>query len=113
MLGRLVLIALQIVAGWLGTPAVERYVSIGGTPQIFIKGAIAAVIVWIVGLVGAQVLKDVGQPGPTKLTWAVAGGLIGAALIAFQVFQRFQMPPPAPPLAIILGLAMIGYHIRR
>jgi hypothetical protein len=113
MLGRLVLIALQIAAGWGGTPMVERYVSVGGNAQTFIRGVIAAVIVWIVGLVGSQVLKDVSLPSPAKLTWAVAGGLIGAGLIVFKVPQMVQMPLPAPPLAILIGLAMLGYHLKR
>jgi hypothetical protein len=113
MLGRLALIALQIVIGWLGTPVIERYISIGGNAQLFIKAAIAAVIVWLVGLVGAQVLKDIAQPSPAKLSWAMIAGLIAAALIVFQVAQRLGFALPAPQLAIILGFAIVGYHLKR
>jgi len=113
MLGRLFLIAIQIVAGWAGTPWIERYVSLGGDAQVFVRAAIVAVIVWIMGLIGAQVLKDVAQPSPATLTWTLVGALIGAALIVFKVPQMFNLSLPAPPLAILLGLAILGYHIKR
>ncbi len=113
MLGRLALIGLQIAGGWAGTPLLERYISIGGNAQTFIRGVIAAVIVWVIGLVGSQVLKDVSQPSPATLTWSVAGGLIGAAIIVFKLAQMAQISLPAPPLAIILGFAILGYQIKR
>lgn len=113
MLGRLALIALQIVVGWAGTPVIERYVSLGGDAQTFIRAAIAAVIIWLTGIVGAQFLKDVGQPSPATLTWALVAGLLGAALIVFKVPQMLQIALPAPPLAIILGCALLGYHLKR
>lgn len=113
MFGKLVLIGLQIAGGWAGTPLVERYISMGGNAQTFIRGVIAAVVVWVIGLIGAQVLKDVSQPSPATLTWSVAGGLIGAAIIVFKLAQLAQISLPAPPLAIILGFAMIGYHLKK
>ncbi len=113
MLGRLVLIAIQFAAGWAGTPLVERYIQVGGNGQTFVRGVIAAVLIWIIGLIGAQVLKDVGQPSPATLTWSLIGGLIGAALIVFKVPQMFQLPLPAPPLSILLGFAILGYHLKR
>ena len=113
MLGRLGLIALQIVVGWAGTPMVERYVSLGGDAQTFVRGAIASVIIWLAGIVGAQFLKDVSQPSPATLTASLIGGLIGAAVIVFKVAQMFNLALPAPPLAIILGFAILGYHLKR
>lgn len=113
MIGRLVLVALQFIAGWAATPFLERYIQLGGNAQTFVRGAIAAAVIWVVGLVGAQALKDVGTPSPATLTWALLGGLVGAALIVFRVPQMFQIALPAPPLTILLVCAMIGYHLKR
>jgi hypothetical protein len=112
MLGRLVLIALQAATAWFGAPQVLRYIpSVGGDVQIFIHGAVFAVIIWVVGLIGAQVLKDVGTPSPTTLSWALIGGLIGAALVVFKV--PAMIPLKFAPLFLPLGLALLGYHLKR
>ncbi len=113
MIGRIALVALQIVIGWWGTPAIERYVSVGGDQQVFIKAAIAAAIIWLVGLSAGLVWKPWGRPSPEALAWALAGGLAGAAIVVFRVPQMLGVPLPAPPLAILLALAIAGYHIKR
>jgi hypothetical protein len=110
-MGRLVLILLQLAAGWFAAPEVLRYVSLGGDAQIFAQGAAAGLIVWIVGLVGAQVLKDVSAPSPATLAWALAGGLIGAAIVVFKL--PALLPFGVPPLLWPVGLAILGYAIKR
>jgi len=111
MLGRLILIALQIAVGWVGAPRVLPYIPAGGDVQIFVHGAAFAVVVWLVGLVGAQVLKDVSTPSPAALTWALAGGLIGAALIVLKV--PAMIPLKFAPLFLPLGLSILGYTIKK
>lgn len=113
MIGRLALIVLQVVVGWWGTPMLQRTLSFGGDLQVFANGAAAAVIVSGVGLVATQILKDIGRPTPRTLVLALAGGLAGAAIIVFRLPQMLGSPLPAPPLAIMLGLAILGYHLRR
>jgi hypothetical protein len=110
MLGRVVLIALQLAGGWAGAPYVLKYVSVGGDAQVFVHGAVFAVIVWAFGLVGSQVLKGVGVPSMTAFAFALAGGLIGAALLVFKV--PALLPLAFPPLLLPLGLAILGYAIR-
>lgn len=110
-MGLLVLILLQLVVGWFAAPEVLRHVRFGGDAQIFAQGVAAGVIVWIVGLVGAQVLRDVSTPSPTTLAWALAGGLIGAALVVFKL--PAMLPFGVPPLLWPLGLAILGYAIKR
>ena len=111
MLGSLILAMLQFAIGWAATPAVQKYIIVGAQLQPFLNGAIAGIVAWIVGLVGAQVLKDVQTPAPTNLTAAVIGGLIGGAVIVFKLPQMVGLA--VPPLAIILALAIAGYHVKR
>jgi hypothetical protein len=110
MLGRVVLIALQLAGSWFGAPYVLRYLSVGGDLQVFVHGAVFAVLTWIVGLVGSQVLKGVDLPPLASLAYALAGGLIGGALIVLKV--PAMVPFPFPPLILPLGLAILGYAIK-
>jgi hypothetical protein len=111
MLGRLILILLQLAIGWFATPLILRYVPVGGDAAFFLQGAAAAVIVWLVGLVGAQVLKDVGTPSGSTLAWALIGGLAGAAVVVFKV--NTMIPISAPPLLWPLALAVLGYALKK
>jgi hypothetical protein len=113
MLGRIILIALQLAIGWFGAPLLLRYLptAIGGDFVTLIHGALFGVIAWVVGLVGAQALKDVATPSPQTLLWAVAGGLIGAALVVFKV--PAMIPIKVVPMFFPLALAILGYAIKR
>jgi hypothetical protein len=111
MLGRWVLITLQLAGGWFGAPYLLKYVSFGGDVQVFVHGAVFAVIVWAVGLVGAQILKGVDVPSTATLTYALVGGLIGAALIVLKV--PAMVPLKFPPLLLPLGLAILGYALKK
>ena len=111
MLGRLVLILLQLAIGWFGAPQVLRYVPVGGDAQVFVLAVAAAIIVWAVGLIGAQVLKDVATPSAGTLAAALLGGVIGAAIVAFRLNQ--MVPINVPPTLWPLGLATLGYALRK
>lgn len=111
MLGRLVLVLLQLAIGWFGAPEVLRYVPVGGDAQVFVYAVAAAVIVWVVGLIGAQVLKDVGTPSAGTLAAALLGGIIGAAIVAFKL--NAMVPISIPPNLWPLGLATLGYALRK
>ncbi|MCL4767657.1 MAG: hypothetical protein KJZ80_15635 [Hyphomicrobiaceae bacterium] len=111
MLGRLVLILLQLAVGWFGAPQVLRYVPVGGDAQIFVYAVAAAIIVWLVGMIGAQVLKDVATPSAGTLAAALLGGLIGAALVVFKI--NAMVPVNVPPLLWPLGLATLGYALKK
>ncbi|MFM1815613.1 MAG: hypothetical protein RLZ98_2308, partial [Pseudomonadota bacterium] len=87
-----------------------------GALQIFAFALVCAVIVWLVGVIGAQVLKDVSTPSSAVLTAAVVGGLIGAALTLVPQVTTFvaaiakgSIPKFAYPL---LG-AVLGYLVKR
>lgn len=111
MLGRLVLILLQLAVGWFAAPQVLRYVPVGGDAQVFVYAVAAAIIVWVVGLIGAQILKDVATPSAGTLAAALLGGVIGAAIVAFKI--NSMIPINVPPNLWPLGLATLGYALRK
>lgn len=113
MLGRLVLIALQLGNGWFGAPYLLRYLptSIGSDVVTLIHGALFGVIAWITGLVGAHALKDVATPSSQTLLWALGGGLIGALLVVFKV--PAMIPVKVVPMFFPLALAVLGYALKR
>lgn len=112
MIGYLVLLVIQFAAAFVGAPLVLRYIPISGDLQTFVHAAIYAVIVWIVGLVGCFVLKEVRMPTTRTLASALIGALIGAALIFVPWFAA-AIPFKFPPLYLPLAGALLGYLIRR
>lgn len=117
MLGRLILIALQIIVAWVGAEVALRYVpvSVGGDPRLLVHGAIFGVIIWMVGLIGAQALKGVSTPSMGTLIWSVAGGLIGGALVVAKIpsLVTAQTGIAIVPMFVPLVLALIGYAVKR
>jgi hypothetical protein len=113
MLGYLILVVVQIICAWFGAPMLLKYVpaSIGATPIAFIHAAFFAVIVWLVGVVGSFVIKDVHLPSSRTLVWALAGALIGEGIVVSGLYN--QIPLKFAPLFLPLGGAILGYIIRR
>ena len=62
MLSRLVLLAVQLIVAWIARPMWCATSRASGRLQLFVYAAVFAVIVWIVGLVLSQVLRDTGMP---------------------------------------------------
>ena len=116
MLARLVLLALQLGIAWFAGPEIVRYIPRFGGLQLFVYAVVFAVIVWLVGLIMAQILRDTPTPSSTTLVTAVVVALIGAALILWLpgIFPDLGRPMgQLPALAYPLIGAVIGYHIRR
>jgi zinc transporter ZupT len=116
MLSRLILLGLQLIVAWFAAPAIARYIPGLARLELFVYAVVFAVLVWLVGVVGAQVLKDTGAPSSGALASALILAAVGAALYlwlpallpdARRVMLR--LPEKAYPL---IGAA-IGYHIRR
>jgi hypothetical protein len=116
MLSRLILLAAQLVVAWIGAPYVVRYIPGMGRMELFVYAAAFAVIVWVVGLVLSQVLRDTGQPSSATLVAALIVAVIAAAIYTW-------LPVVVPEAKrVLLNLqekaypligALIGYHIRR
>ena len=118
MLGRLVLILLQIVAGWFGANAVMGTVggSVPGAFKLYLFSLVAAIVVFLIGVIAAQVLKDVGTPGSHTLSWALTMALIAALLWSFGPTLPLLKEIPwgkVPELYAVLGGAILGYHIKK
>jgi hypothetical protein len=117
MLSRLVLLLVQLVVAWFAAPPIVAYVPpLGGNTRLFVFAVVAAILVWVVGLVGAQVLRDTGTPSSSTLVAALVLALVGAAIYTW-------LPVVAPDargllrnlneLAYPLIGALLGYHIKR
>lgn len=114
MLGNIALIALQIVAALYVAPLALAKIPIGGDAQMFVRAAVDALIVWVVGFGGSFVLKDVRVPSTTALASALVGGLIGAAVTFVPpIMQALMQIVKFPNWYLPLAGALIGYFVRR
>jgi hypothetical protein len=116
MLARLVLLAAQLVAGWLATePILERLPPFAGL-RIFVYGLVAAVVVFIVGLVLSQILRDTGAPSRATLASAILLALAGAALVYFRNALPLEVQSSTravhEEIYPLLG-AVLGYALKR
>lgn len=112
MLGRLVLLLLQIGIGWFGSQAIMKYIQMGGIVRLFIFAIVAAIVVFLVGIIAAQVLREVGQPSSHTLSWAVAVALIAAAIWTWGPQFVPQLRQVPADYAVLAG-AILGYTIKR
>ena len=114
MLGRLILILLQVIIAWFAAPIIAGYVPVPGAFSLFLFAIICAIIVFLVGVIAAQVLRDVGQPGTATLSWALVFALIAAALATWGPELLPQVPwSRVPDRALVLAGAVLGYVIKR
>jgi hypothetical protein len=116
MLSRLILLVLQAIIAWFLAPPIVRYIPGLGGLQLFVYAVVFAVLVWVVGLVLSQVLREIGMPSSATLVGALILALVGAALVtwlpAFVPDVRSAMRT-IPDLAYPLIGALLGYHIKR
>ena len=114
MLGRPVLLFLQIVAGWFGGPIVRSYIPVSGVFDLFVYAAIFAIIIYVVGILASLIVKDVGTPSPAALSTALIAGLIAAAFATWGMDLIPQIPGSTiSKRGIVLAGAILGYFIRR
>ncbi len=114
MLGRLILLLLQIAGGYIATPLIAGQVPVPGTLGLFIYAIAAAIVVFLIGLIGAQVIKDVGAPSSSTLTFSLVVALIAAALWTFGPEILPQVPwGKIPARWAVLGGAILGYVMKK
>lgn len=115
MLPKIILTLLQLHIGWTYAPQVRGLIPTRlGTLDIFLLAVVIAVMVWLVGHVGALVLKETPPPSNSTLATSLVLALGFAALtlvpqVTSLVGATLKVPLAAYPL---LG-AVIGYLIKR
>ena len=113
MLGRLILLLLQIAVGWFGTDAIMSYIRFPNF-RLFIFAVVAAIVVFLIGVIGAQVLRAVRSPSSHTLTWSLALALIVAALWTFgpDILRDFPWGRvrQAQNSTVCSPELIIGYH---
>jgi hypothetical protein len=116
MLARLVLLGAQLAVAWFVAPEIVRSIPRLGDFRIFVYAAVFAVLVWVVGLVLSQVLRETGMPSNSTLVTSLVVGLIFAAMILWvpQLFPDLGRLLPRIDSRIypLIG-AVLGYHLRR
>lgn len=114
MLGRLLLLVLQLAICWFVGPEIFKKLPQLGQLNIFVQAVVFAILVWLIGVVGAIVLKDVGTPSASTLTAALVGALIGAALTLFPDITKAvaSVIKGVPLMAYPLVGAVLGYAIK-
>lgn len=114
MLGRIVLIIIQFAVAWRLAPEIERFLPPLGQLEIFAYALIFALIVFVLGVIGHLVLKDVAQPTPSTLAASVILALICAALTLFpDITRAINSVINVPILLYPLVGAVIGYAIKK
>jgi hypothetical protein len=81
-----------------------------------VYAAVFAVLVWVVGLVLSQVLRDVGLPSSATLVASLVLGLIAAAIylwLPVVVPDAESVMANLQERAYPLIGALLGYHLRR
>jgi hypothetical protein len=111
MLGRLVLILLQIVGGWFGANAIMSAIKFGQF-RLFIFAVVAAIVVYLIGVLAAQVLKEVGAPSSSTLSAALVLALVAAALATWgpQIIPAISQ---IPDNYLVLAGAILGYTLKK
>jgi uncharacterized membrane protein YoaK (UPF0700 family) len=114
MLGRLVLLLLQVAGGYFLGNIAMGYIPIRGDLSIFVYAVVVSVIIYLIGVVAAQIIKDVSTPSSHALSSALLLALIFALIWTF-------VPPLVPDLpwnrlparwAVLIG-AVLGYFAKR
>jgi hypothetical protein len=115
MLSRLIALPLQLIIAWFAAPVIVAFMPTTGWWEMFAYAVLFAVLVWIVGVVSAEVMQA-DLPSSGMLVAAVSLATIGAALAVWlpsfipdaSTAMR-KVPDQAYPL---IG-AVLGYQIGR
>ena len=117
MLPKIILTLIQLYVGWTFAPQIRGMIAVKlGNLDIFLLAVIVAVLVWLVGHLGALVLKETAAPTSQTLAFVLVLALIFAGLTLVPVVTStingtlgLRIPLVAYPL---IG-AVIGYLTKR
>ena len=114
MLGRIILVLIQLVVGWFAGNAILKWLALSGLLELAALVAILGLLMWICGLVGAEVLQGVARPSHRALVWSLVGAAIGVALWKYggripvlkDVIKGLDLK------YLPVAFAVIGYQLR-
>jgi len=110
MLGRLVLVLLQIVGGFVLGKMAMGYIPVKGELSLFVFAVVVSVLVLLIGVVAAQVVKDVGVPHGGALSSALVLALVMALIWTFGPGLVPDLPwSKVPDEWAVLAGAVLGY----
>lgn len=113
MLGKLILLLLQIAVAWFLAPILQAKIPVPGDFGIFLYAVLFAILVFLTGVLGAQVLQGVGGPSSATLSASLVLALIVAAIIKFLPEVAAAIPGTISHLGLVLAGAVIGYWVKR
>ena len=114
MLGRIVLILVQLAGAWFLAPLVARYIPVTGVVRDLLYALLFAVFAWVIGLVSAEVIKGVNKPQGSSFFWSIVLALVGAAILIAPTYVpnfNFALPLGIATLSLPLIGAVIGYQL--
>lgn len=114
MLGKIILLLLQIGLSWLLAPILYSNIPVPGEFGIFLYAVLFAIIVFLTGVLGGQVLRDVGGPSGATLSAALIVALLFAAVVFFA--PQFLAVIPGDAIShrgFVLAGALLGYWLKR
>jgi hypothetical protein len=113
-MGRLILFVLQLVLGWAAGLAIVRYTNFTGPMKLAMFAIAFAAVVYLIGLIAAELLQGVNRPAPRALISALVGAGLGLLLLVLPPYVPQLKPFLAqiPDLYLPLIGAVLGYHVR-
>ena len=114
MLSKLILLLLQVAIAWFITPLIYSKIPVPSEFGLLLYAVLFAIVVFLTGVLGGLVLKDVGTPSGATLTVSVMVALAVAALIilAPQFVALFNGNTVSQRGLVLVG-AVLGYWIKR
>jgi hypothetical protein len=114
MLGRLLLILVQLVLGWYAALELGKFLPHVGNLNIFLMAGIFTIVVWAIGMLAAAVLKDLSQPSSSTLLFAFAVAVLFAVVAVFPETHRAVQSVVGDVDARLYPLvgAVVGYAIQ-
>jgi hypothetical protein len=116
MLSRILLVLLQLIVAASAARLAMRQLPGLGVVGLFAYAVIVAVVVWIVGLVGSQLLRATAMPSSATLVACLTLALVGAGVITWlpALLPELARPLDRIPVEAYPWLgALLGYHAKR
>jgi hypothetical protein len=116
MLPKIILTLLQIHLAWVYGPQLKGLIPANlGRLDIFLLAVVISIVVFVVGHLGALVLKETPPPSNAKLVSVLVLALIFAGLTLIPQVPAFinKLGLSVPLLAYPLIGAIIGYQVKK